>query len=526
MSIYAVLPFLIVLAGRSVIRRYSRAYSYALWMLVFLRLLIPAMFESPYSIQPELSGLYAEERFPDSETERPEGSDPEQTLSPVLPKETAEEDASLYRGSDRSMRVRKLLEILYVIGAAVTAGSFCLQYVAIRRKTRLAVREEKGIWRCEGISSAFVMGLFRPRIYLPYGLEGMERRYVVQHEKMHIRHLDPWIGVLPLAALCLHWWNPLVWYSAYKMQEDMEIWCDEAVMDECAASERKLYSDVLLRLSARQSGFPGLCFGESHTERRIRNILKGRKKAFGWRVLPFYLLFNLCVQICYTVPAHAEPPVKLSDVVRDAKGVPASRHSVEEMPVELWEVILSDQTLRNGETTWSIQLVMTEGEYFTEEYAGSGGGTYEENFRGLYELRVWGEDGRLLSKCRLQDEAGGSVFNFGGSFSLELADYNADGCVDFTLGTWGSSSMGIYYLYTIREDGSVVPAYPGGIADIGFAFSRQLEQAGNGRGFVTYLYDNAEGTTSRVSYLWDEEQQRYQAGPETPLPEGSEEPAA
>ena len=73
-------------------------------------------------------------------------------------------------------------------------------------------------------------------------------------------------------------------------------------MKECASPERKIYSDVLLRLSMRQNGFPGLGFGESHTERRIRNLLEKKKKVNVWFVLMFYLLLNLCVRISLTIP--------------------------------------------------------------------------------------------------------------------------------------------------------------------------------------------------------------------------------
>lgn len=104
---------------------------------------------------------------------------------------------------------------------------------------------------------------------------------------------------------------------------------------------------------------------------------------------------------------------------------------------------------------------------------------------------------------------------------LALADYNQDGCVDFTLGTWGSSSMGIYYLYTIQEDGTVCLAYPEGIATIGFAFSGKFDIMED-RGFLTYIYSNATGQYSCIPYEWDEKQMEYVQGEETILEESEE----
>lgn len=195
---------------------------------------------------------------------------------------------------------------------------------------------------------------------------------------------------------------------------------------------------------------------------------------------------------------------------------------LDDMPVPMQEVVLSDMPVLSDGVSFRIQLVMTNGEYFTEEYAGMGGGTYEENYSGNYELRVLNEDGAPVSRCPVVDQFGEEHFNFGGSFELALADYNQDGCVDFTLGTWGSSSMGIYYLYTVSGEGGIASAYPEGIESVGLEFSKRFEYAEPG--FVTYTYNNADGTYSRVVYTWDENLSEYVRGEEEPVPEGEEVP--
>ena len=261
MNLYSCMMILYVLLARRAVRRYSKLFSYSLWVLVAARLWIPVFLDGPFSIRPVLlagcSGV-------------------------VLP-----------------AGVKAVLKILYFLGVFAVAGIFMVQYWKVRRQVRFAVRETGNIWRCEGISSAFVMGLFHPRIYLPYGLEGTKRWYVVQHEKMHIRHLDPWIGAVAVATLCFHWWNPLVWYSACRMSEDMEMYCDEAVLEECAGPEKKIYSEILLELSAAQSGFPALCFGESHTERRICNLLRERREERIWFRFAYSFAVNLCVWLLF-----------------------------------------------------------------------------------------------------------------------------------------------------------------------------------------------------------------------------------
>ncbi|HBN55976.1 MAG TPA: hypothetical protein DD414_04315 [Lachnospiraceae bacterium] len=258
MSIYAVLPIVLAVIVRKPLRKYPKEYSFGLWFVVFFRLWVPLFIESAFSIQPRLS-----------------------------------------------FTAPRVCKYLYLLGACVTAGIFLAQYIRMRKYTKPAVREVKNIWRCDRISSAFVTGLIRPKIYLPYGLEGRQRWYVIRHEEMHIRHGDLWVRALGTATLILHWWNPLVWYGMSKMYEDMEMYCDESVMKQCAGAEKKLYADVLLQLSADRSGLAGLCFGESHTEQRIRNILNyTRREPETYMVfnLLYYFIVNLCARILLTVP--------------------------------------------------------------------------------------------------------------------------------------------------------------------------------------------------------------------------------
>lgn len=108
-----------------------------------------------------------------------------------------------------------------------------------------------------------------------------------------------------------------------------------------------------------------------------------------------------------------------------------------------------------------------------------------------------------MSRLRITDEDGQERFNFGGRFELAAADYNADGSADFTLGTWGSSSMGIYYLYTVDANGQITMAYPHGIADVGLDFSRVFEQTADGNGFAVREYSNASAEYSQIDYDWD-----------------------
>lgn len=243
--------------------------------------------------------------------------------------------------------------------------------------------------------------------------------------------------------------------------------------------------------------------------------MKRKKKGF-----PVCLVI-LCSGV-FLMAACGKESAETPEKPEEAQESPdAESWSLEDMPVHMEEVVLSDMEVMSNGVPIRVQLVMTEGDYFTEEYAGAGGGTYEENYSGTYELRARDERGELLSVCPVKDEFGGDRFNFGGPFQLALADYNQDGCVDFTIGTWGSSSMGIYYLYTILESGEIALAYPEGITDCALEFSHGFEVTESG--FVVYIYNNATGIRSRLPYDWDETRSEYVPGEEVSIPEGETE---
>lgn len=170
------------------------------------------------------------------------------------------------------------LAAAYIAGAGFVFCVCAAQYWGLKRKTAAAVREEGRIWRSENIDTPFVAGIFRPKIMLPYHIGGDEARYILRHEAMHIRHRDPLICLLGLLCVCLHWWNPLVWLAYCKMNQDMEMCCDEAVLRKEPKEERVAYAKALFAFAGKRSGLFALpAFGESHTEKRIGNLAKKKK---------------------------------------------------------------------------------------------------------------------------------------------------------------------------------------------------------------------------------------------------------
>lgn len=199
-----------------------------------------------------------------------------------------------------------LFSALYVVGVLAVSLTRLIQYFTIKHRISTAVRKEGCIWLCETIQSPFVIGVFRPKIILPYCMDEKEQFYVIQHEKTHIKHYDPLIRAAGLICTCLYWWNPLVWFAVHKMNEDMEMFCDESTLRHFSFEERKSYAMAMLSFAAKRSGFSiGLAFGKSNTERRVVNIMKKRKN--NPIILCFALLLvAFCAVAFVTLPKESD----------------------------------------------------------------------------------------------------------------------------------------------------------------------------------------------------------------------------
>lgn len=343
MSLQAGVLILVVMLARAALKNYSKIYSYLLWILVGLRLLCPVLVESPLSLQPAPGQVF--DAVQNREAERqtaggtqnlpaegaqlpdPSAGNAAQGTLPVQGQETQiaaanQTGAGTADGSEHGRTVGadgsgggksvpaglwRALPIVYLIGAAAVSVFYLAQYLLMRRKVSAAVRAKGNVWYCDRITSPFVMGIFHTRIFLPCGLSEQECRHVLRHERTHIRHHDPVILFLGILCICLHWWNPLVWLAVHCMNQDMEMFCDEAALRGLPAQERKAYAGTLLTFAARQNGYSvGLAFGESNTERRVKHLMHKRK---GSIILVFLVavLAVFCVVALLTVRKAEEP---------------------------------------------------------------------------------------------------------------------------------------------------------------------------------------------------------------------------
>lgn len=311
MSIAASVVIVFVLAARLLLKKAPKVFSYALWSVVLFRLLCPFSIPTGFSllaltdapirqtaahttqvqyVQPDL--VHTE--FPQVDLPVPGVS---QAVNQALPQGEEQLEA------DPLEAPVALLTLGWMAGMALMAVYSVLSMLRLRRRLVEAVPLRDNIYLADHIVSPFVLGVLRPKIYLPSTLSAEEQKYIILHEQYHIKRLDHLVRLLAFLALCIHWFNPLVWLSFFLAQKDMEMSCDEAVLQTLGGHIRADYSASLLSLSTgrRVVGGTPLAFGEGNAKGRIQNLLTWNKPR-KWVVALAALICVAVVASCGTNP--------------------------------------------------------------------------------------------------------------------------------------------------------------------------------------------------------------------------------
>ncbi len=302
MSLTASYVILIVILVRLLLKKAPKAISYALWIVVAFRLLIPFTFESSFSLIPSKTnvGNISYQRI--SQQSPQPGISPQMNvggsnsevntiINNLLPEPT------LGASADPSQIV---LEVGAYVWIFVIMSLLIYSFVSIliiKKRLKGARLIEKNIFEAKNIRTAFVLGFVNPKIYLPEGLTKEEQDYIILHEQTHIKRKDHIIKVLAFFILALHWFNPLVWIAFRLMSKDMELSCDEKVLKQMGSKIKKPYANSLLTLNTEKSFINAspLAFGEGSVKARIKNVLNYKKPAF-WVIL-IALIFAIVIGV-------------------------------------------------------------------------------------------------------------------------------------------------------------------------------------------------------------------------------------
>ena len=190
-----------------------------------------------------------------------------------------------------------LLSFIWLCGIIILLMYTIVRYVNLRQKICTAVPIYDNIYQSENISSSFILGIIKPKIYLPFDIGKQERDYIISHERAHIRRGDHIIKPLALALVAVHWFNPLVWLAFVLLSRDIELDCDERVISKLDRDSRADYTAALLKCSLPKNQAAGLLsFGEVGVKRRVRAVMLYKKPTLP--LVCFALTIAIILAVC------------------------------------------------------------------------------------------------------------------------------------------------------------------------------------------------------------------------------------
>lgn len=300
-SIAVCVVILTVFAVRLFLRRAPKKYSYILWSIVGIYLLCPIRLSSPisiYSLINNVSDTFLEhhslplnaKNFADKnktyneKNQKTKDSNKSKfdNVSSTNKNQKTKQNQNNTAGTENISQSLTVTTTAYIwlFGCIVLLVRNLFLIWRTKQTVLMAIRRKDNIYESEYISTPFVLGIVKPKIYIPFNLSEQEREYILKHEQYHIRRKDQIIKICAYILCVIYWFQPLIWFAYFVMIRDMEMSCDEYVLKNSKSDIRAAYSTSLLKLATKTGDFnAGLpAFGESDIRKRVKNIMKFNAK--------------------------------------------------------------------------------------------------------------------------------------------------------------------------------------------------------------------------------------------------------
>ena len=340
-----------VLVLRFCLKRAPKWVNVLLWGIVAVRMIFPFSIESALSLIPSaetVSPTIMMESAPSVQTGVPVL---DQVINPVI-------DHSLAPAPGASANPLQIwipvMAAVWLAGAAALLLYSAVSYWRLHRRVREAVILRDNIYQSENAASPFVLGIVKPKIYLPYSVDSSSLAYVIAHEQAHIRRRDHWWKPLGFLLLTVHWFNPLLWLSYILLCRDIELACDEKVIREMGCEQRADYTQALVACSVSRRSIAAcpLAFGEVGVKERVKSVMNYKKPAF-WIVLASVVVCAAAA-VCFLTNPKA------------ARSFPLRGENVSDMePAQITENIAAAEGLKDGSllcvNTDNFDLQLTSG---------------------------------------------------------------------------------------------------------------------------------------------------------------------
>ena len=296
MSISASWLVLAVLILRFVLKKAPKWINVLLWGIVAIRLICPFSFESTLSLIPSAETIPLNIGMDTTPTINSGISAINNAVNPII----GQSNTPMAGASVNLLQITiGIYEYIWIFGMIALALYTAISYWRLRRKVDTAVRYKDNIFQSENVSFPFVLGIIKPRIYLPFKMNGQYLEYVVAHEQAHICRKDHWWKPLGFLLLMIHWFNPLMWLAYVLLCRDIELACDEKVIKELGNEQRGDYTQALVACSVNRRMIAAcpLTFGEVGVKERVKSVMNYKKPAL-W-VIIIAVIVCVGVAVCF-----------------------------------------------------------------------------------------------------------------------------------------------------------------------------------------------------------------------------------
>ncbi len=324
MSVTASWLILAILVMRPFLSKAPKWIRGILWGLAGIRLMIPISFESVFSLIPTKQLIMPSDVDGVAPTFSSGIDVVDVSVNAYLQQRASVEAVAIARGAVPSESIYLSIWMLGIIGLTLYS---MFSYMRLRKILQDAVIYQENIYQSDKISSPFVLGFLKPRIYVPYHLDEEALECVVAHENAHIMRKDYLIKPFAFMLASVHWFNPVVWVAYYYLCQDIELACDEKVIHELGFDKKKVYSETLLECSIERH-FVRACpvaFGEIGVGKRVKNILEMKKAKVGMVVGA--LLACVVVAVCFlSNPKSEQKDVAVNESTAASAGQKEENH--------------------------------------------------------------------------------------------------------------------------------------------------------------------------------------------------------
>ena len=357
----------VVILLRLMLKKWPRKYICILWALVAIRLICPVSISSSLSAYNILSN---DDQYTSGgagyaqyyESGEGQGTD----MDAAVPAQSSPAREMPEGRTDRADLTLTLLILLWAAGIAAMLFYGAICYRNLRKETSASLRIDRSIYIADNLRSPFILGVARPRIYLPSGLDEVTRNYVIEHEKAHLKRLDYIWKPLGYVILTLHWFNPLIWIAYILFCRDIEVSCDERVLADLDREGAIGYAGALLSLASGRRHILAcpVAFGEYGVKARVKNILSYKKPAV-WAGLAMIVVCLVCAVCFLTDPKRRSQDEDMKAVIETFYDL--SNESITDLEVKDFSDVLDQESLFGKNYLTYLKEIVIQTEYALEK---------------------------------------------------------------------------------------------------------------------------------------------------------------